>query len=194
MNKIFITHMHGTLALSVWQSALADIYVADHTMGLITFLRNILGIAPDPPALPAQGVAGPSTISSSRKSALKVEIFGPAGLRAFVRTILTLTHTRSADSYCVHELLMPGEIASAPLVWNPQIRTDREFMVGARPHVSWEALAFSRGPGRSVGEWFQLRELTEEQRNLLREMPSDDEPDVENVVEPEVGTAADTVE
>jgi len=90
VDKIFITHMH-----------------ADHTMGVITLLRNVLGIAPDPPS-----AAVPSGSQPPRKPKLKVELFGPAGLRAFVRTILKLTSTRSADRYCVHELLALGEAAS----------------------------------------------------------------------------------
>ncbi|KAI0086020.1 beta-lactamase-like protein [Irpex rosettiformis] len=95
VNRIFITHMH-----------------ADHSMGLITLLRNILGFAPDPHAPP--GFVGSSSNSRPPKPPiLKVEIYGPVGLRAFVRTVLTLTHTRSADRYCVNELLMPGGIPSA---------------------------------------------------------------------------------
>jgi ribonuclease Z len=87
--------------------------LADHCMGLITLLRNVLGIAPDTPPQPTS--AGPSTSAGRlpKPASLKVEIYGPVGLRAFVRTILTLTHTRSADRYCVHELLMPGEVPSA---------------------------------------------------------------------------------
>ncbi|CAL1703017.1 unnamed protein product [Somion occarium] len=89
INKIFVTHMH-----------------ADHTMGIITTLRNVLGIqkpkasTPDMPDPPEPIIP-------------KVEIFGPRGMRNFIRTILTLTHTRSQDKYCVHELLLPGESPSA---------------------------------------------------------------------------------
>ena len=49
-----------------------------------------------------------------------------------------------------------------PVVWNPKIRTNRGFMVGSRPHVSWGA--FARGPGCSVGDWLQFRELPAEQQ------------------------------
>lgn len=35
----------------------------------------------------------------------KVEIYGPAGLRTFVRSILKMTLTRTAERYVVHELL-----------------------------------------------------------------------------------------
>lgn len=37
-------------------------------------------------------------------------------------------------------------------------------MVGARPHVSWGALA--AGPARCVGEWLQFRQLPEEVQSL----------------------------
>jgi ribonuclease Z len=38
-----------------------------------------------------------------------VEIYGPAGLRSFVRTCMVSTHTRSADKYAVHELLTAND-------------------------------------------------------------------------------------
>ena len=47
-----------------------------------------------------------------------------------------------------------------PLVWNPQIRTDRGHMVGTRQHVSWGALEM--GPARRLGEWLEFRQLPEE--------------------------------
>lgn len=77
-------------------------------MGVITLLRNVLGIAPDVPPQDSNFYAAPT-----KSPILKVEIYGPVGIRAFIRTVLTLTHTRSADRYCVHELLMPGETPSA---------------------------------------------------------------------------------
>ncbi|KAH9925676.1 beta-lactamase-like protein [Epithele typhae] len=88
VSKIFITHMH-----------------ADHTMGILTFLRNILGIPKpviDPDAPPAN------------KSSTKVEIFGPRGIRRMIRMLWNVTHTRSSQAYIVHELLFPGEQPSVP--------------------------------------------------------------------------------
>lgn len=35
----------------------------------------------------------------------KVQIYGPAGLRSFIRACLRATHTRTGDKYVVHELL-----------------------------------------------------------------------------------------
>lgn len=114
INRIFITHMHGRAQSSLYLSCAFTIHpLADHSMGLITLLRNILGFAPDLPT-PSTTVGSLSDHGRPPKPPiLKVEIYGPVGLRAFVRTILKLTHTRSADRYCVNELLMLGEKASA---------------------------------------------------------------------------------
>ncbi|KIP04650.1 hypothetical protein PHLGIDRAFT_75569 [Phlebiopsis gigantea 11061_1 CR5-6] len=79
---------------------------ADHTMGIITLLRNALGI------FRGDSHAPPVTPRPVRQP--KIQIYGPAGIRQLVRTTFKLTHTRSADQYCVHELLFPGEEASAP--------------------------------------------------------------------------------
>lgn len=84
ITKIFITHMH-----------------ADHVMGLPTLLRNILGFPV------------PQMTSSTSARTPKIDIYGPAGLRMLLRTTLALTHTRSAEAYAVHELLLPTD-ASTP--------------------------------------------------------------------------------
>ncbi|KAK7023767.1 ribonuclease Z, partial [Favolaschia claudopus] len=81
VKKMFVTHMH-----------------ADHCMGIIPFLRNVL-YAPsiDPNAyVPLDQPP-------------KIEIYGPAGIRTFVRNIMTMTLTRTADKYVVHELLRPED-------------------------------------------------------------------------------------
>lgn len=39
-------------------------------------------------------------------------LYGPAGLRTFIRTIMQVTLTGTADRYVVHELLRDGEIAT----------------------------------------------------------------------------------
>ncbi|KAI0259442.1 beta-lactamase-like protein [Gloeopeniophorella convolvens] len=83
LHKIFITHMH-----------------ADHVMGLPTLLRSVLGF-PHPDAVAARG------------SRPKIEIYGPAGLRTLIRTTLSLTRTRTAERYIVHELLNPADPRTA---------------------------------------------------------------------------------
>ena len=75
-------------------------------MGLITVLRNILGM---PTSWDHSHEPQPRTYKSP-----SVEIYGPAGLRSFVRTNFNLTHTRSSHHYCVHELLHLNETASVP--------------------------------------------------------------------------------
>ncbi|KAK0197346.1 beta-lactamase-like protein [Armillaria mellea] len=82
INKIFITHMH-----------------ADHVMGIITFLRNVLYPVPLPTA---QSQHHP-------KPEPTVEIYGPAGIRNFVRLNMKMTLSRSSDKYVVHELLTPED-------------------------------------------------------------------------------------
>ena len=42
-----------------------------------------------------------------------MELYGPAGLRAFIRTILNMTDSQCQDKYAVHELLRPGQEPSA---------------------------------------------------------------------------------
>jgi hypothetical protein len=39
----------------------------------------------------------------------KINLYGPAGLRTFLRTILSLTRVKTADRYAVHELLTPSD-------------------------------------------------------------------------------------
>ncbi|KAI9508988.1 beta-lactamase-like protein [Russula earlei] len=80
VNKIFVTHMHP-----------------DHVMGLPTLLRNILGF-PHP------------QVVSSRGTLPRIDLYGPAGLRTFLRTTLSLTRTKTADRYAVHELLTSEDI------------------------------------------------------------------------------------
>jgi len=70
---------------------------ADHTMGLIGPLKAQLGT-------PMAGV----------DPVLKVELYGPAGLRAFIRMILNMTDSQCQDKYAIHELLHRGEQPSAP--------------------------------------------------------------------------------
>ncbi|KAJ7109134.1 beta-lactamase-like protein [Mycena epipterygia] len=74
---MFITHMH-----------------ADHTMGVVPMLRNVLFA----PSIDPNAVVPPNQPP-------RVEIYGPAGIRTFVRSILNMTLTRTAEKYVVHELL-----------------------------------------------------------------------------------------
>ncbi|KAH7889797.1 beta-lactamase-like protein, partial [Phlebopus sp. FC_14] len=82
VNKLFVTHMH-----------------ADHVVGIVPFLRHILYPPP---------ISGSSEVQPSSKLPPRIELYGPAGLRNFVRSILTMTLSRTADTYAVHELLTPS--------------------------------------------------------------------------------------
>ncbi|KAG9318379.1 beta-lactamase-like protein [Chiua virens] len=83
VTKLFVTHMH-----------------ADHVMGIVPFLRYIL--------LPPATAHGSETLPS-RPTHISpcINVYGPAGLRTFVRAILTMTLTKTAGTYAVHELLTP---------------------------------------------------------------------------------------
>ncbi|KAF8448066.1 beta-lactamase-like protein [Boletus edulis BED1] len=85
VSKLFVTHMHGENN-------------PDHVMGIVPFLRHILF----PPAIVNGSEAHPPV-----KPPPRIEIYGPAGLRTFVRSILSMTLTKTADTYAVHELLTP---------------------------------------------------------------------------------------
>ncbi|KLO16259.1 hypothetical protein SCHPADRAFT_823476 [Schizopora paradoxa] len=83
ITKLFITHLHF-----------------DHVMGIITVLAKVLrGGFGDP--IP------PRTIPVREP---RIELYGPAGLRTFVRSILKMTGTELTERYAVHELLTPSDI------------------------------------------------------------------------------------
>ncbi|KAG0151327.1 hypothetical protein CROQUDRAFT_56941 [Cronartium quercuum f. sp. fusiforme G11] len=80
VKKIFITHLHG-----------------DHILGLISFLAHIGDrIETDLMSDNEHPFSDPTSV---------VEIYGPSGIREFVRTNLRLTQTHSTLRVQVHELL-----------------------------------------------------------------------------------------
>ncbi|KAJ7694116.1 beta-lactamase-like protein [Mycena rosella] len=74
---------------------------ADHTMGVVPMLRNVL-FAPsiDPNAYVP--VNPPP----------RIEVYGPAGIRTFIRSILNMTLTKTGEKYIVHELLRDEDVAT----------------------------------------------------------------------------------
>ncbi|KAH9818737.1 beta-lactamase-like protein [Melampsora americana] len=83
VKKIFITHLHG-----------------DHVLGLISFLAHISDrIDADLMSENQHPFSDPSA---------SIEIFGPSGIREFVRTNLRLTQTHAALKVKVNELLRPS--------------------------------------------------------------------------------------
>lgn len=122
LNKVFITHMH-----------------ADHIMGLITLLRHVLR-----PAWMANS-------SSSSPPVPSIEIYGPAGLRAFIRHALKATHTRTADYYCVHELLSAA--ADPPDTVTPCVLSACATPADAQPKEELFDMSVGQGaelPGRDI--------------------------------------------
>lgn len=89
-------------------------------MGLITLLAYLLRGAPGTPTVPLSkpvstliwhpSVARNSTDNLTRSlNQPQINIYGPAGLRNFVRSILTMTATELTERYAVHELLTPDD-------------------------------------------------------------------------------------
>ncbi|UZJ54662.1 hypothetical protein CBS101457_003982 [Exobasidium rhododendri] len=66
----------------------------DHVSGLVPLLCSMMGPS--------------NTLAGSEKTA-RVEIFGPSGLRALLRTTLTLCYSTLSGYYTVHELLWPSQ-------------------------------------------------------------------------------------
>ncbi|KAH9483778.1 Zinc phosphodiesterase ELAC protein 1 [Psilocybe cubensis] len=120
---------------------------ADHIMGVITLLRNLL-YRTKVILYPGQVITKPA-----------VQLFGPAGLRTFVRQNLKYTLTRAADRYCVHELLTVHDSitpcdpipegstsfhsAEANIMHNSELPG---LDIRAGPDGLWRAL--TEGPGR----------------------------------------------
>ena len=74
-------------------------------MGLLTFLRNTLGI-PKPPG------TAPANAPPPNKRRPRVEVYGPRGVRRMLRMLWHITHSRSEFAYAAHELLFDGELPS----------------------------------------------------------------------------------
>ncbi|ORY81917.1 beta-lactamase-like protein [Protomyces lactucae-debilis] len=79
VQRIFITHMHG-----------------DHVFGL-------------PPLVASLAQAQEAEIDANAPARVALEIYGPRGLRAYLRNALRYTYTMTSGLWCVHELLLPGE-------------------------------------------------------------------------------------
>ena len=126
VRKMFITHMHGKHLQSNRLIAFHPTCSspADHVMGIIPFLRNVLfPPSADPQMSPPsveKAVSYQRTTFSlwnvNRPSQPSIEIYGPAGIRNFVRSTLKMTLTRTADNYVVHELLTRED---QPTLCNP---------------------------------------------------------------------------
>ncbi|KAK7054211.1 Metallo-hydrolase oxidoreductase [Favolaschia claudopus] len=97
IEKVFITHTHG-----------------DHIFGLLPLMASMLNGAGGA----ADGAEDPREHIDVNNPV--VEIYGPLGTRAYIRSGLRYTHTRFNSPYVVHELRLPwdpkqGDFTPLPL-------------------------------------------------------------------------------
>jgi ribonuclease Z len=80
----------------------------DHVMGLIPLMRTVMN--KDEPTSTVSPFRCRSTrYTSNSPKRLRMQIYGPSGLRKFVRVNLQLTLTELRGRYAVHELLGPSD-------------------------------------------------------------------------------------
>ncbi|KAJ7632359.1 beta-lactamase-like protein [Roridomyces roridus] len=117
VSKMFITHLH-----------------ADHILGITGFLRNVL-FAPS---------IDPNVVVPANPTP-RIEIYGPAGIRNFVRSTLIMTLTSTAEKFVVHELLSTDD---APTPCSPEVMHSSE-LVGRDIHCTEDGFwrNFTQGEG-----------------------------------------------
>lgn len=104
----------------------------DHVSGLVPLLCAMMGPS--------------NTLSSSEKVA-RVEIFGPSGLRALLRSTFTLCYTTLSAYYTVHELLWPGQLAYPSEPFSTKATMP---LVGAIRESTTPSLGATNGPQRVI--------------------------------------------
>ncbi|KAJ7765724.1 Metallo-hydrolase oxidoreductase [Mycena metata] len=104
IEKIFITHTHG-----------------DHIFGVVPLLAGILN-----------GAGGTADGAEEPRKAVDpynpvIEIYGPLGTRAYVRSCLKYTHTLFSNAYVVHELRLPRDPPTGDYTQLPRNRAEAPF-------------------------------------------------------------------
>ncbi|KAJ7172720.1 beta-lactamase-like protein, partial [Mycena filopes] len=94
VSKLMVTHMHCDHILGNFIFSNSLRAFSNLAPGIVPMLRHVLFAPPIDP---------PSYVAPNPKA--RIEIFGPAGIRIFIRSIMKMTLTRTAEKYVVHELL-----------------------------------------------------------------------------------------
>lgn len=126
-------HIGGDEKLSNIKHILITHLHADHVLGLVPLLCTLMG--------PSN--AGDSTEAKKPR----VEIFGPSGIRALIRTTLTLCYTNLTGFYSVHELLWPNQSAYSN---SPIIAEDQQIIAASLPESTEPLLGAMNGPQRII--------------------------------------------
>ncbi|KAM0752775.1 Metallo-hydrolase/oxidoreductase [Meredithblackwellia eburnea MCA 4105] len=126
VTKLFITHLHG-----------------DHIFGLPGLLCTIS--AGEGSVLPDE--IDPRLAAASNEK--PTELYGPAGLRSFLRHNLRLSYSILSRPYVVHELLFEGEDADTSGPFHPSERQGRDIRQSGglwRDFASDTGFSISAGP------------------------------------------------
>jgi ribonuclease Z len=125
-------HIGGEEKLSNIRRILITHLHMDHVSGLVPLLCSMMG---------------PSNALSTSDKTPRVEIYGPSGLRALLRTTLTLCYTTLSGYYTVHELLWPSQAAYPN---EPLTSTEGDIVGASIPESLEPLLGASNGPQRII--------------------------------------------
>ncbi|PWN37875.1 Metallo-hydrolase/oxidoreductase [Meira miltonrushii] len=126
-------HIGGDERLSNIRHILITHLHADHVLGLVPLLCTLMGPS--------------NAVDPSEGKRPRVEIFGPSGIRALIRTTLTLCYTNLTGYYCVHELLWPNQSAYSNA---PIIAEDEQVIAASIPESTEPLLGAMNGPQRTI--------------------------------------------